>query len=154
MNRMLSRRMVLRGAAGAALALPLLDGIPRAHAQANSGDAGAGDAGAPAGKGGPKRLIVMYSPNGTIPSAFASTGSGATFTPGAIFDPLVKAGHKNDLTVVHNLDMSVAMDGPGGDAHGLGIGCMLTGLELAAGNMFMAGWEVRSAPPLAHQRGQ
>jgi hypothetical protein len=143
MIRLLSRRMLLRGAAGAVLALPLLDDIPRAHAQAKSADAGApgaDDAGlATAGLGGPKRLIIMYSPNGTIPSAWASTGSGAAFAPGTILQPLVAAGHKNDLTVVHNLDMSVALDGPGGDAHGLGIGCMLTGLELAAGNMFQAG---------------
>jgi hypothetical protein len=155
MKRLLSRRMVLRGATGAALTLPLLNDIPRAHAQAKSadagapaGDAGSFDAGSAAGgdaglstpvRGGPKRCIIMFSPNGTIPAALKSTGSGATFTPGTILQPLVDAHHKNDLTVVHNLDMSVAMDGPGGDAHGLGIGCMLTGLELAAGNMFLAG---------------
>src|SRR5579863_5289091 len=122
MNRTLSRRMLLRGATGAALALPLLDGIPRAHAQ----DAGAaGDAGLPPiGKGGPKRLIVMFSPNGTIPTAWASTGSGASFMPGQILQPLVTAGHQNDLIVVQNLDTSASMDGPGGDAHGLGIGCL------------------------------
>jgi hypothetical protein len=147
MKRILSRRMILRGAAGAALALPMLDDIPRAHAQAKSAAAGGGLPAA--GAGGPKRLCILYSPNGTImygppgnstgAPAWASTGSGATFTPGSIFQPLVTAGHKNDLTIVHNLDMSVAMDGPGGDAHGLGIGCMLTGIELSAGNMFQAG---------------
>jgi uncharacterized protein DUF1552 len=158
MNRILSRRMFLHGASGLALALPLLDNIPKAHAQAKSAaDAGAltGDAGLP---GGPiKRLIVLYSPNGTIPSAWMSTGAGASFAPAEIFSApatpyngsapgmsgmytgLVAAGHQSDLTLVHNLDMSVALDGPGGDAHGLGIGCMLTGLELSAGNMFQAG---------------
>ncbi len=140
MRRLLSRRMFLRGASGAALALPLLDNIPKAHAQAKS----ASDAGALAGDAGPasgpiKRLIVMFSPNGTIPSAYLSTGSGSSFVPGQIFNSLVADGHKSDLTIVHNLDMSVALDGPGGDAHGLGIGCMLTGLELSAGNMFQAG---------------
>jgi hypothetical protein len=142
--------MFLHGASGVALALPLLDNIPRAHAQAKSLDGGLSN-------GPVKRFIVMYSPNGTIPSAYLSTGSGANFVPGEIFNGpptpygssatgvtgnytgLVAAGHQSDLTIVHNLDMSVALDGPGGDAHGLGIGCMLTGLELSAGNLFQAG---------------
>src|SRR5258708_26989387 len=136
MTRILSRRMVLRGATGA-LALPLLNDIPRAQAQSKSVDAGP-EAGGPA-RGGPKRLIVMFSPNGTIPSAFASTGSGPTFTLGPILSPLVMDGHKNDLIVVHNLDISASADGPGGDAHGLGIGCLLTGIELQAGMQFLAG---------------
>jgi len=128
-NRMLSRRMFLHGASGVALALPLLDNIPRAHAQAKSLDGGLSN-------GPVKRFIVMYSPNGTIPSAYLSTGSGANFVPGEIFNGpptpygssatgvtgnytgLVAAGHQSDLTIVHNLDMSVALDGPGGDAHG------------------------------------
>ena len=128
--------MVLRGATGA-LALPLLNDIPRAQAQSKSVDAGP-EAGGPA-RGGPKRLIVMFSPNGTIPSAFASTGSGPTFTLGPILSPLVMDGHKNDLIVVHNLDISASADGPGGDAHGLGIGCLLTGIELQSGMQFLAG---------------
>jgi hypothetical protein len=140
MKRILSRRMILRGAAGAALALPMLDDIPRAHAQAKSAGAGAGGTGLPAaGTGGPKRLLILYSPNGTIASSWASTGSGATFTPGAILQPLVDAGHKNDLIIVQGLDTSASLDGPGGDAHGLGIGCLLTGTELQAGSQFLAG---------------
>ncbi len=133
--------MVLRGAAGAALTLPLLDDIPRAHAQAKSADAGA------AGPAGPiKRCIILYSPNGGINegatkvASHKSTGSGATFTPGPVYQPLVTDGHKNDLTIIHGLDMGVAMLATAfGDAHGLGIGCMLTGTELAQGTMFQAG---------------
>src|SRR5579862_6989176 len=136
MSRILSRRMLLRGATGVVV-LPLLSDIPRAHAQSKSVDAGA--PGPTTGRGGPKRLIVMYSPNGTIPSAWASTGSGASFTPGPIFNDLVADGHKNDLVVVQNLDISASADGPGGDAHGLGIGCLLTGIELQAGSQFLAG---------------
>jgi hypothetical protein len=137
-NRILSRRMLLRSATGAVLALPLLDGIPRAYAQVDAGAAGDGGL-PPSGKGGPKRLIIMFSPNGTIPSAWSSTGSGASFTPGQILQPLVTAGHQNDIIVVQNLDTSASMDGPGGDAHGLGIGCLLDGIELASGSMFLAG---------------
>jgi uncharacterized protein DUF1552 len=139
MTRKLSRRMLLRGASGAALALPLLNDIPRAHAQAKSADAGASAGNPLPSVGGPKRLIVMYSPNGTIPSAWMSTGSGADFNPAPIFNSLVADGHKNDLTLVHNLDISASTDGPGGDAHGLGIGCLLTGIELQAGSEFLAG---------------
>ena len=94
MKRTLTRRMVLRGAAGAAFTLPLLDDIPRAHAQGM-------DAGAPAG--GPiKRLIIMYSPNGGINesgtgvASHKSTGSGATFMPGPVYAPLVADGF-NDV---------------------------------------------------------
>jgi len=130
--------MLLRGATGAAITLPLLYDIPRAHAQSKSADAGPPAPGG-AGPGGPKRLIIMYSPNGTIPSAWASTGSGASFTPGPIFSGLVSDGHQNDLTIVQNLDTSASADGPGGDAHGLGIGCLLTGIELQAGSEFLAG---------------
>jgi hypothetical protein len=120
----ITRRMFLRGAGGIAVALPLLDDVPGARAQTPP----------PL-----KRFIVMFSPNGTIPSAWASKGQGATFTPGPIFNDLVSAGHKNDLIVMQGLDMSACLDGPGGDAHGLGIGCLLTGTELAAGNQFEAG---------------
>jgi hypothetical protein len=116
--------MFLRGAGGAAIALPLLNDVRGARAQTMP----------PL-----KRFIVMFSPNGTIPSAWASTGQGTAFTPGAIFNDLVLAGHKNDLIVMQGLDMNACLDGPGGDAHGLGIGCLLTGTELAAGNQFEAG---------------
>jgi hypothetical protein len=120
-----TRRAFIRGAGGAALALPLLSDLPRAHAQA---------AAAP-----PKRLIVVFSPNGTIPSAWASTGSGAAFKPGTIQQPFVTAGHQNDIVVVHGLDNMPTTDGAGGDAHGLGIGCLLTGIELQQGSQFLAG---------------
>ena len=120
-----TRRALLRGASGAALALPLLNDVPRALAQTAT---------AP-----PKRLIVVFSPNGTIPSAWASTGSGTTFKPGTIQQPFVAAGHQNDIVVVHNLDNLPTTDGAGGDAHGLGIGCLLTGIELQQGSQFLAG---------------
>ena len=120
-----TRRAFLRGASGAALALPLLNDVPRAFAQT-----------APAF---PKRLIVVFTPNGTIPSAWASTGSGATFKPGMIQQPFVTAGHQNDIIVVQNLDEKPTTDGAGGDAHGLGIGCLLTGMELQPGSQFLAG---------------
>jgi hypothetical protein len=121
----LSRRMLLRGATGAALALPLLNDVHGARAQSTPAF--------------PKRLIVVFTPNGTIPSAWASTGSGATFTPGTILQPFVSAGHQNDLIVVQGLDGKPALDGPGGDAHGTAIGTLLTGTEVLSGMEFLAG---------------
>jgi hypothetical protein len=85
----------------------------------------------------PKRLIVLFSPNGTIPSAWAASGAGANLSLGSIMTPL--AEHKADLNIVQNLEMSAALHSPGGDAHGLGMGCMLTATELLAGTQFVAG---------------
>jgi hypothetical protein len=124
MTTRLSRRMFLHGATGGAMALPLLSDIHSAEAQAVPF---------------PKRLIVVFTPNGTIPSAWASTGSGATFKPGSILTPIVTAGHQNDMIVVHGLDGKASMDGPGGDAHGMAIGCLLTGIEVLPGSQFLAG---------------
>ena len=68
----LSRRTILRGAGGAAIALPFLEAMlpRRAHAAAP-----------------PKRFIVMFSPNGTLP-AWAPTGSELTFQLSPILSPL------------------------------------------------------------------
>jgi hypothetical protein len=116
-----SRRNLLRTAAGGVMSLPLLS-EPR-NARAASAF--------------PKRLIVCFSPNGTIPQAWLPKGSGASFTLAEIMSPLEP--HKSDLTIVDNLTMSAALNSPGGDAHGLGIGCLLTGTEVLAGDQFAAG---------------
>jgi Protein of unknown function (DUF1552) len=120
----LSRRMFLRSSAtGAAFALPLLNDFHRpARAQT-----------APF-----KRLIVIHTPNGTVDQAWKGSGSGTSFQLSEI-TATAMAPHKNDIVTISGLDMSAALDGPGGDAHGLGIGCMLTGTELLAGDQFKAG---------------
>jgi hypothetical protein len=114
--------MFLHTAAGTALALPLLDDHHEAKA-----------ATAPF-----KRFIVIFTPNGQVTQAWKSSGSGATFQLGEVYATAM-AQHKNDINVIHGLDMSNAMVGTGGDAHGLGIGCMLTGAELLTGDQFKAG---------------
>jgi len=113
--------MFLHTATGAALALPLLSD--------HDSDAAATPF---------KRFIVIFTPNGQVTQAWKSSGTGATFTLGEVYATAL-AAHKNDINVVHNLDMSSAMVGTGGDAHGLGIGCMLTGAELLVGDQFKAG---------------
>src|SRR5260221_11353233 len=118
----LTRRNLLRSAAGGIMALPLLS-EPR----------GASAAASPFRK----RLIICFSPNGTIPQSWLPTGSGASFTLAEIMSPL--EAHKKDLTIIDKLTMSAALNSPGGDAHGLGIGCLLTGTEVLASDQFAAG---------------
>jgi hypothetical protein len=115
MRRTLSRRTILRGAGGAAIALPWLEAMqPRqAHAAAS-----------PA-----KRFIVMFSGNGTIAPAWTPTPGAAEtdFTLSRILAPL--EAHKANLVMVSGLDQR----GGGGDGHQNGMGGMLTGQTLNAG---------------------
>lgn len=124
MKRSLSRRMFLRSTTGGLLAIPLLSDIPGARAQTLPPS--------------PKRLVVIFTPNGTITDAWKSSGSGESFQLGEILAaPL--AAHKKDIVVVPNLDMTAALEGPDGDPHGVGIGCMLTGTEVLGGTLFKSG---------------
>jgi len=130
-----SRRAVLRGAAGAAVAIPFLESLGRRRARA------AGDA-------FPTRFVVMFSPNGTIPGAWAPTGTETAFTLSPILSPL--AAHQGDIVVVQGLTQR----GGGGDGHQNGIGGMLTGQPLHPGpfagvGSAPAGW---AAGPSVDQR--
>lgn len=125
----ISRRHVLRGLGGASLALPLLESLaPRHEARAQSASF-------------PKRLVVFFTPNGTIPSAFFGPGTASDLVLGDILAPL--AAHKADLLVLDNLDNKVSMQA-NGDPHGVGIGCMITGQKLLTGaqaqGMSSGGW--------------
>lgn len=124
----ISRRVVLRGAGGAALSLPLFNDLISRQARAQT-----------ATPAYPKRLVVIFTPNGTVPENYFGSGDTTTFTPGSIFSPLTTA-HKNDILVLDGIDMSCANEpGINGDAHGLGMGCMLTGKRLQSGELFKAG---------------
>jgi hypothetical protein len=122
----ISRRVVLRGAGGGLLSLPLFNDLVARKARAQS---------APF----PKRLVVIFTPNGTIAEGFwgSNSATGTNWTPGSIFTPLM--AHKNDIIVMDGIDMSAAQEAGNGDAHGLGMGCMLTGKKLQSGEMFKAG---------------
>lgn len=126
--RPLSRRALLRGLGGAAIALPLLDAMRSRPAHALDP--------------GPKRLIVMYTPNGTIAHNFWPTGTENNFTLSPILAPL--APHKSDLLILRGIDMLSSLDGPG-DAHQKGTGQCLTGTKLLEGDFTgdagqTAGW--------------
>jgi len=114
-SRPLSRRAILRGAGGAAIALPWLEAMAPRRAHAATGPI--------------KRFIVMFSANGTIPSAWTPTAgaSETDFTLSPILAPL--APHQADIVVVGGLQQT----GGGGDGHQIGMGGMLTGQLLNAG---------------------
>ena len=107
----LSRRMLL-GALGAGVASSLL---PRFAYAANPS---------------PKRLIVFFSPNGTIYDQWKATQTGSTLT----FNPMLSAltPYQDRITMVDNIVAKSASNGPGDD-HMKGMGHMLTGIELLAG---------------------
>lgn len=125
----LSRRSVLHGLGGLTIALPLLDAMLGAPAHAGPTTP-------------PKRLIVMYTPNGTIASNFWPTGGENDFVLSPILAPLEP--HRNKLLILGGIDMLSSLSGPG-DAHQKGTGQCLTATELLDGDFegdggASAGW--------------
>jgi hypothetical protein len=118
--------MLLRGASGAALALPLLNDVLPASA---------------ATPPFPKRFVVVFTPNGTLPDAFFGPGDPNNLVLGNILTPL--APHKDALLVLDGLDAEASRQASG-DPHGVGVGCMLSGRKLLTGaeaqGMSSGGW--------------
>src|SRR6058998_1332059 len=77
-----------------------------------------------------QRLIIMFSPNGTIPSAFWPEETGKDFKLKEILSPL--EAFKNRMLVLQGLCNKVRGDG---DNHMRGMSCLLTGIELFPGNI-------------------
>src|SRR5580765_8915193 len=77
-----------------------------------------------------QRLIIMFSPNGTIPSAFWPEETGTDFKLKEIMAPLEP--FKERMLVLHGLCNKVRGDG---DNHMRGMSCLLTGIELFPGNI-------------------
>lgn len=99
----MNRRDLLKMGAAALLAAPFLGVAGRARA---------------AGPG-PRRLLVLFSPNGTIPHQLGAQGGDALgFAPGSILEPL--SGLERELLVLDGMDFST------GDNHEGGMGAMLT----------------------------
>jgi hypothetical protein len=132
MARSLNRRQFTQLLAGAFSALPLLESLP-ARAQEVT----------PA----PKRLVLLFNPNGTIPDAFwpAMGATETEFELGPILQPF--AAFKDKLLLLNGIEISVAEQagvGPGGP-HQKGLGGLFTGRELQTGTMAdgdgsLAGW--------------
>lgn len=77
-----------------------------------------------------KRLVVMFSPNGTIPKNFWPESTGSNFELKKIMEPL--APFRNRMLVLNGLNNKVRGDG---DSHMRGMSCLLTGIELFPGNI-------------------
>ncbi|HEX4516946.1 MAG TPA: DUF1552 domain-containing protein [Polyangiaceae bacterium] len=108
----LTRRMVLHGAAGALISLPLLEAMmPRKEARADVTPA-------------PKRLVFVHMPNGYRHSnVYTVSGSGNQYVLPAVQAPL--AAFQKKLTVIANLDNSIAI-AAGVDHHAGGTAGLLT----------------------------
>lgn len=81
----------------------------------------------------PQRLLLVFSPNGTVPAAFwpAAGLSESDFTLNTIMEPL--SAHRDRLLVLKGLQLSVAQVGPGGP-HQKGIGGLFTNADLQEGH--------------------
>jgi hypothetical protein len=152
-RRTLSRRDLLRGVGGVAIALPWLEAMgcssapdaPSPDADAGAVDAGSADAGRDAAMRdadrrdaaadaaradvvrvqegrGPRRLLVVTVPDGTLPDRWFPTGGETDFALGPILAPL--AAHRDDLIIFRGLDNKVTPLG-----HFEGMCSMLTGVR-------------------------
>src|SRR2546429_1284189 len=115
MARTSTRREFLRDLGVGAAALPFLLNLP-----------GLGFANQQRRK---QRLVVLFSPNGVVPTAFWPDSEGE-LTLKEILQPLEP--FKDRTLVLHGVCDKVRGDG---DNHMRGIGCLLTGVELFPGNI-------------------
>ena len=111
----LNRRHFLRQLGLSAAALPFLSALP-SLAQ-----------GTPAR---PRRIIFMFTPNGTIPDQFWPDETGADFKLKRILEPL--APFRDRMMTLQGVCNKVRGDG---DGHMRGISCLLTADELLPGNI-------------------
>ncbi len=77
-----------------------------------------------------QRLIIMFSPNGTVPEHFWPDQTGETFELKTILKPLEP--FKNRMLTLKGISNKVRGDG---DSHMRGMSCLLTGIELFPGNI-------------------
>ncbi|HWG47549.1 MAG TPA: DUF1552 domain-containing protein [Gemmataceae bacterium] len=77
-----------------------------------------------------QRLVVLFSPNGVVPSAFWPKEEGKLTTLNESLKPL--ESFKDRTLILHGVCDKVRGDG---DSHMRGIGCLLTGIELFPGNI-------------------
>src|SRR5437762_2643971 len=77
-----------------------------------------------------QRLVIMFSPNGTLPPSYWPDETGENFQLKEIMSPL--EAFKNRMLIVKGLSNKVRGDG---DGHMRGMSCLLTGIELFPGNI-------------------
>lgn len=115
-NHRNTRREFLRDLGISAAALPFLTNLPCLAAPNQSRRK--------------QRLIVMFSPDGIVPSTFWPDEEGESFTLKESLKPLEP--FKNRTLVLNGVCDRIRGDG---DGHMRGIGCLLTGIELFPGNV-------------------
>jgi hypothetical protein len=124
----LTRRRVLQATGGLALGLPLLSAL-RAKADEETF---------------PKRLVLMFTPNGVIHEGWWPTVTSETeFQLGAIHAPL--EAYRDRLLIMKGIENSVAKNLTTGGPHQKGIGGLYTGQGLQTGTFVdgcgaQAGW--------------
>lgn len=111
-----SRREFLRHLGLGAAALPFLGNLPSLGFE-NS-------------RARKQRLVVMFSPNGTVPTNFWPDETGENFKLKRIMEPL--APFQDKLLTLNGVCDKIRGDG---DSHMRGMGCLLTGIELFPGNI-------------------
>ena len=111
-----SRRDFLKGLGVSSAALPFINGLPGLQAKNPQASK--------------KRLIIMFSPNGTLPGEFWPDQSKDSISLKPIMEPLSE--FKNDILAIRGVHNNVGGDG---DDHMKGIGCLLTAKRLHRGNI-------------------
>lgn len=119
-NRGFSRRRLLTGLGAAGVLAPFLPMLEP------EGRADAGDF--------PKRLILLFSANGTLHENWVPTGGEYDFELSTILAPL--AAYRDQMIILDGLE--VIRDGPG-DGHQKGMGSLWTGSKLLASDEFAGG---------------
>src|SRR5438552_2968489 len=112
----LTRRQFLRHLSVSAAAMPFLAGLPSLT-------------GAPLPQRR-QRVVIMFSPNGTLPNEFWPDQSATDFVLKPIMQPLDP--FKDRMLVLNGIFNKIRGDG---DSHMRGMSCLLTGRELLPGNI-------------------
>ena len=115
---MKTRRQFLRDLGISTGALPFISGLSSLHAAENAIPA--------------KRVIFMFSPNGTVPDEFwpSTFGDGQMLAFGPMLKPLEP--FKDRILMLRGVHNKIRGDG---DNHMRGMSCLLTARELNAGNI-------------------
>jgi hypothetical protein len=110
----LDRRTVLRGAGGLALGLPFLNAMaPLRRATA-------------AGEAAPQRVVVWFTPVGTVLGAWRPSGLGESYTTSRILAPLDTPTLRPRLSILSGI-RSPSAEKLNGNGHAKGMSSMLTG---------------------------